>query len=103
MLLAAGAGFASLGLLAAIHPAIIVAVGAAAFAMLPAFFMLAMILAVLLVAGAMLARLLMLVMALMLLSRSGLRGGRSGDRQSDSGNYDLHFKSPPGPPSGQKP
>ena len=96
MLLAAGAGFLPFRLLAAIHPAVAVAVGAAAFVMLLALLVLALlVLAMLLMALAVLAVAFafgrVLLVALMLLSgRSGLGGSGSGDQQGDRGGNHLH-------------
>ena len=64
LLVAAGPGLGALGLLAAVHPAILVAVGAAAFAVLlvPALLVLALLLPALLVLAMMLLALLVLSM-----------------------------------------
>lgn len=94
MLGAAGARLRAFGLLAAIHPAVAVAVGTAAFAVL---LMLALLVLAMLVALAVPAVILTLRLMLLVLGMAGvgLRRGRlsdggSGDREGDRGSDDLH-------------
>lgn len=75
MLVAASAGVARLGgLLAAIHSAVAVAVGATAVAML-----------------LMLALLMLTVLLMVLLGRRGLGGDRRGEHQRQSGEKNFHY------------
>jgi len=88
----AAAGLTLLHALAAVHPAIVVAVGAAAVAM-------ALMLAGLRLAVPGLAVLIVLPglgrgMLLVLGRRRGLRGGGGGDNERDRANQILHDRSP---------
>ncbi|HET9429207.1 MAG TPA: hypothetical protein VFO69_12690 [Allosphingosinicella sp.] len=89
MLLAAGARFGAFGLFAAVHPAIIVAVGAAAFAvrLVLALLMLALVvLTVLLVTLLMLAVCRAVLLVLLVLGMA-LRLGRRGLRRRGGSDY----------------
>ena len=104
-LLAAGAALAFLALLAAIHPAIAVPIGAAAVGMAALLIVLTMTLAMLGMA-LMLAMALMLGWALMLgvalvlgvvlvlAGRRGLRDGGGSDHKSDRAQEHFHLVSP---------
>jgi hypothetical protein len=98
-LLAAGAALAFLALLAAIHPAVAVPVGAAAFGMVALLIVLTMTLAMLgmalmLAMALMLGVALVLGVVLVLAGRRGLRDGGGSDHKSDRAQEHFHLVSP---------